>query len=110
MSAVPESLSAPSPIKPTASVAKVCALIPPPRFHMVRYHGVLSSHAKVRAEVVPRVEDLPVQLPLFKQERGADRDLDVLAPVHVEPEQTFARAEAMSGSVWLVPVTVVLNG
>ena len=55
---------------------------------MVRYHGVLSSHAKVRAEVVPRVEELPVQLPLFKQERSAERNqersaernLDVLAP------------------------------
>ena len=47
---------------------------------MIRYHGVLSSHAKARAEVVPKVEALPVQLPLFKQARGADRDLDVLAP------------------------------
>lgn len=67
-------------LEPLDLLARVCALIPPPRFHMVRYHGVLSSHAKVRAEVVPRVEDLPVQLPLFKQERSADRDLDVLAP------------------------------
>jgi hypothetical protein len=47
---------------------------------MIRYHGVLSSHAKARAEVVPKVEELPLQLPLFKQDRGADRDLDVLAP------------------------------
>jgi hypothetical protein len=57
------------------------ALIPPPRFHMIRYHGVLSSHAKVRAEMVPHVEELPVQLPLFAQQYGsADRNLDVLAP------------------------------
>lgn len=67
-------------LEPHDRLARVCALIPPPRFHMIRYQGVLSSHAKVRAEVVPRVEDFPVQLPLFKQDRGADRDLDVLAP------------------------------
>jgi hypothetical protein len=66
--------------EPMDLLARVCALIPPPRFHMVRYHGVLSSHAKVRAEIVPHVEELPVQLPLFKQERIAERDLDVLAP------------------------------
>ncbi|MFN7956451.1 MAG: glycoside hydrolase family 2 TIM barrel-domain containing protein [bacterium] len=32
--------------------------------------------------------------------------LDVLAPIHVEAEATFARPEPMNGSVWLVPVTV----
>lgn len=34
---------------PIASVV----LIPPPRFHMLRYHGVLAAHAKHRREVVP---------------------------------------------------------
>jgi hypothetical protein len=34
-------------------LARLCALIPPPRLHMVRYHGVLSSRAKLRAEVIP---------------------------------------------------------
>ncbi|MFT5357122.1 MAG: hypothetical protein ACI9KE_004353 [Polyangiales bacterium] len=33
-----------------------CALIPPPRFHMLRYHGVLAGHSRDRAEVVPRQE------------------------------------------------------
>jgi len=35
------------------SLARLCALIPPPRMHTVRYHGVLSAHAKLRPEVVP---------------------------------------------------------
>ncbi|MEM1034491.1 MAG: transposase [Myxococcota bacterium] len=34
-------------------LARLCALIPPPRMHMVRYHGVLASRSKLRAEVVP---------------------------------------------------------
>jgi len=42
---------------------------------MVRYHGVLSSHAKLRSEVVPKVDDEgPKQLALFEQDRT------VLAP------------------------------
>jgi hypothetical protein len=30
------------------------ALIPPPRLHLLRYHGVLAAHANARSEVVPR--------------------------------------------------------
>ena len=47
---------------------------------MIRYHGVLSSHAKARAEVVPHALELPVQLPLFVRDTSTDRDFDVLAP------------------------------
>ncbi len=49
-------------LEPIDLIARVCALIPSLAMgtrrhgHMVRYHGVLSSHAKVRAEVVPQVE------------------------------------------------------
>lgn len=39
--------------EPLDLIARLCAMIPPPRFHMVRYHGVLSSHASRRPEVVP---------------------------------------------------------
>ena len=40
-------------LEPLDLVARLVALIPPPRFHMLRYHGVLAAHAKARAEVVP---------------------------------------------------------
>jgi len=33
---------------------KLAALVPPPRFHMVRYHGVLAPAAKWRSQIVPR--------------------------------------------------------
>jgi hypothetical protein len=39
--------------EPLDLIARLVAMIPPPRFHMVRYHGVLSSHASRRPEVVP---------------------------------------------------------
>ena len=67
-------------LEPLDRLARVCALIPPPRFHMIRYHGVLSSHAKARAEVVPHVEEPAVQLPLFVRDTTTERDPDVLAP------------------------------
>jgi Putative transposase len=35
-------------------VSRLCALVPPPGFHLTRYAGVLSSHATWRAEVVPK--------------------------------------------------------
>jgi hypothetical protein len=38
---------------PLDLIARLCAMVPPPGFHMVRYHGLLSSHARLRSEVVP---------------------------------------------------------
>ena len=42
-------------------------LVPPPRCHMLRYHGVLAAHSCARAEVVLGRESPspPAQLPLF---------------------------------------------
>ncbi|KIG12336.1 Transposon-like protein [Enhygromyxa salina] len=37
------------------------AVVPPPRFHMLRYHGVLAAHAKLRREVVPGPATEPVE-------------------------------------------------
>jgi hypothetical protein len=34
-------------------MARLAALVPPPRVHTVRYFGVFSSHARLRARVVP---------------------------------------------------------
>jgi hypothetical protein len=62
-------------LEPLDLCARIAALIPPPRFHMIRYHGVLSSHAKLRSKVVPKVDDKgPKQLALFEHDRT------VLAP------------------------------
>jgi hypothetical protein len=40
-------------LPPLALIARLAALIPPPRRHTVLYCGVLSSHAACRKEVVP---------------------------------------------------------
>jgi len=39
---------------PEDLVLRLVAAIPPPRFQLLRYFGVLSSHSRLRKEVVPR--------------------------------------------------------
>lgn len=48
-------------LDPLDFIARLCALIPPPRFHMIRYHGVLSAHAKARPEVIKGRATMPGQ-------------------------------------------------
>jgi hypothetical protein len=40
-------------LEPLAFIARLAALVPPPKRHLVRYFGVLSSHAAARSDVVP---------------------------------------------------------
>ncbi|MCZ7680800.1 MAG: transposase [Sandaracinaceae bacterium] len=40
-------------LDPLDLIARLCALVPPPRFHLLRYHGVLAAHSAVRAQIVP---------------------------------------------------------
>ena len=39
--------------EPLELVAKLAALVPPPRFNLVRYHGILAPSARSRAQIVP---------------------------------------------------------
>jgi hypothetical protein len=40
-------------LEPADLLARLVAAVPPPRFHMLRYFGILSSHSSQRSEVVP---------------------------------------------------------
>jgi hypothetical protein len=59
---------------PLSFIARMITLIPPPRFHMLRYAAVLGPGAKLRHEVVPAkpVQSTrgPVQLKLMLVEAG----------------------------------------
>jgi len=62
---------------PLDFIARLCALIPPPYFHLTRFHGVLAPHSKLRAEIVPQSEQLPCpaqQLLLFDANGSGTRD------------------------------------
>jgi hypothetical protein len=50
-------------MRPEIFVARLCALVPPPRKHMVLYYGVLSARHRLRAGIIPQREreDSPEQ-------------------------------------------------
>ena len=55
-------------MSPHTFLARLCALVPPPRAHTVVYYGVLSAHHGLCSAVVPRAEEPapePKQLALF---------------------------------------------
>ncbi|MBS0399729.1 MAG: transposase [Proteobacteria bacterium] len=40
-------------VEPLDLMARLAALVPPPRMHLMRYHGVFAPHSKLRAAVTP---------------------------------------------------------
>ena len=40
-------------MSPLEFMQRLAALVPRPRLHLIRFHGVLAPHAKLRAEIVP---------------------------------------------------------
>jgi len=40
---------------------RLAALVPRPRLHLIRFHGVLAPNAKLRAQVVPQEPEPPAQ-------------------------------------------------
>ncbi len=49
-------------LEPHDLLVRLVAAVPPPRFHLLRYFGVLSSHSSLRAEVVPAPPHDPARL------------------------------------------------
>ncbi len=43
-------------LPPLALIARLAAIVPPPRRHLTRYCGALSSHSRLRSQIVPRTE------------------------------------------------------
>jgi hypothetical protein len=46
-------------LEPKDFVARLAALVPGPRSHLTRYHGVFAPHAKWRALIVPGQPQVP---------------------------------------------------
>jgi len=40
-------------LEPLDLIARLAALVPPPRMHLTRYHGVFAPHSRLRAAVTP---------------------------------------------------------
>src|SRR5258705_13261371 len=48
-------------LEPFDLLTRLVAAVPPPRLHLLRYFGVLSSHSALRGEVVPKPPSDPAQ-------------------------------------------------
>jgi hypothetical protein len=40
-------------LEPLDFIARLAALVPPPRIHLTRFHGVFAAHAALRAAITP---------------------------------------------------------
>ena len=79
-------------LSPQDFIARLCALVPPPRFHLLRYLGVLSAHASLRAEVVPGKAvgpptTPPTQLPLLDESAQQPLSAKATAEKTAEPSR-----------------------
>jgi hypothetical protein len=89
-------------------LARLCALVPPPRAHLVNYFGVFASRQRLRAFIVParrRVEQ-PRQLSLF--DAVAAQPFDASSPpVGVAGTRTSRRSwSQLLARVFRIDVTV----
>jgi hypothetical protein len=63
--------------EPDALIARLCALVPPPRFHLIRAFGILSNASALRPYILPTLPDskhrgVPTAPPRPAQMRWAD--------------------------------------
>ena len=64
-------------LSPLDLIARLCALVPPPYFHLTRFHGLLAPNSRFRTERVPQREQLPgpaQQLQLFDDNESSTQD------------------------------------
>ena len=77
--------------EPLDFIARLVALIPPPRFHMLRFVGILAPHCLLRNKVVPKpisvTPQRPVQLSLF----GPGKELHTVAGKPLDQPVTVGR-------------------
>ena len=53
---------------PHEFIEKLIAIIPQPRIHLVRFHGIIAASAEDRKKVVPAVVEAPIQGELFEKD------------------------------------------
>jgi hypothetical protein len=58
---------------PVECIARLCALIPPPRYPLTRFHGVLAPRAKLRPRVVPTLPERMTRACASASSRHAER-------------------------------------
>jgi hypothetical protein len=98
-------------LEPSDFIARLVAAIPPPRFHMLRFHGVLAPHCTLRPWVVPKAKQtpqVPLQLCLFERPTESSAAFSSAAPT--TPRYAGRHAWALLlRHVFAVDVTVCVH-
>jgi hypothetical protein len=87
---------------PVEFLARAAALLPPPRYPLVRYHGVLAPHSKLRALVVPRPPASVPACPKHVHEAGQERPA---SPSISRPAQAQAQVPVTSRAGQTTPAS-----
>ena len=61
-------------LSPHELIEKLCALIPQPRMHLVRYSGVLAPNAKMRSSVIPGLTRAQIKAKKAASVKDTDKD------------------------------------
>jgi hypothetical protein len=62
-------------LEPLDFIARLAALVPPPRVHLTRYHGVFAAHAALRAAITPGGRGTGAQKRSAEPQRLASKDI-----------------------------------
>jgi len=62
-------------LEPLDFIARLAALVPPPRVHLTRFHGVFAAHAALRAAITPGGRGLGAQKRAVASERLTPEDI-----------------------------------
>jgi hypothetical protein len=62
-------------LEPLDFIARLAALVPPPRVRLTRFHGVFAAHAGLRAAITPAGRGTGAQKRAVAPERPRPKDL-----------------------------------
>lgn len=69
-------------LDPLSLLTRLCASVPPPRFHTTRYAGVLASVSKLRSRILPKLDEVPSAAESSAPDQGPE---PVRAPRSLSP-------------------------
>ena len=74
------------PLTPDQLLARIATLVPPPRTHAIRYHGVFAPNSKDRARVVPEHFQTPERSPAALQPAVPPASPSEPSPFQLSPQ------------------------
>jgi hypothetical protein len=80
-------------MSPLEFMQRLAALVPQPRLHLIRFHGVLAPNAKLRSLVVPQAPAEAAQTTESATATTAECEIAQARPGHISWARLLKRAE-----------------